>query len=54
MRFSDEAAAQLYDLIYEGHERELTEGEQGALDNVLHLDHLMSMLKIEAHRILGN
>ena len=53
MHLSDEAAAQFYDLIYEGRERELTEDEQRALDEALYLDHLMSMLKIEAHRILG-
>jgi hypothetical protein len=49
---SDMATERLYDLIDAQRERPLTGDEQRELDTYLYLNHLLKMMKIEAHRQL--
>lgn len=50
---SPEVTDRFYELIELERERPLTEGEQRELNTYLYLNHLLKMMKIEAHRQLN-
>lgn len=51
---SPEVADRCYELIDAERERALTDEEQRELDHYLYLNHLMILMKAEAHRLLGD
>ncbi len=53
-RLSAEMADRFYELIDFERERALTDEEQSELDVYLYLNHLLIMMKVEAHRFLGH
>ncbi len=49
---SPEVAEQAYELIYADRDGELTEEERKELESYLVIEHLMELIKLEAHRQL--
>lgn len=50
---SEEASDRFYELVDAERERRLTEDEVDELDAYMYLEHLMRMMKAEAHRRLA-